>query len=324
VRVLWSRPDELGCSPVAPAMTVTVEADLDEQDRVVAWRHDVWSNGHGTRPGRGKSPALLGAWSISTPFERPIAVDAARATGGGTERNAVPLYDFPSWEIVKHRVLSMPIRTSAMRALGAVANVLAIESFVDEIAQAIGVDPIAFRLQYLSDPRARAVIERVVAAAGERPSGEGAGRGLGFAKYKGTGAYCAVIADVEALERVFVRRLTIVVDVGVAINPDGVANQVEGGAIQATSWALQEAVAFDAERITSTDWESYPILRFSDVPNVTVECVASNEPSVGAGECSLGPTVAAIGNAIFDALGVRVRRMPFTPGHVVEAAEESS
>jgi nicotinate dehydrogenase subunit B len=324
VRVLWSRPDELGCSPVGPAMSVTVEADLDEHDRIVAWRHDVWSNGHGTRPGRGKSPALLGAWSLAEPFERPIAVDAARAVGGGTERNAVPLYDFPSWEIVKHRVLAMPIRTSAMRALGAVANVFAIESFVDEIAQTIGVDPVAFRLRHLSDPRARVVIERAVSAAGDRLSGEGAGRGIGFAKYKNTGAYCAVVADVEALQRVFVRRLTIAVDVGIAINPDGVANQVEGGAIQATSWALKETVAFDAERITSTDWESYPILRFSEVPEVGVECVASKEPSVGAGECSLGPTVAAIGNALFDALGVRVRRMPFTTEHVVEAAEESS
>lgn len=139
------------------------------------------------------------------------------------------------------------------------------------------------------------------------------GHGIGFARYKHTTAYCAVVAEIEAAEEIRVRRLVIAVDVGQVINPDGVANQIEGGAIQAASWALQEAVRFDRERITSVDWETYPIFRFSDVPQVEVEIIDHPElPSVGAGEASMGPTAGAIANAVADALGVRMYALPLT------------
>ncbi|HUW37116.1 MAG TPA: molybdopterin cofactor-binding domain-containing protein, partial [Rhodocyclaceae bacterium] len=200
VRVQWSRADELTWAPFGPAMAVELEADLDAADEVIGWRHTVWSNGHGTRPGRAASPALLGAWHLAQPFERPAAVNAPLAAGGGAERNAVPPYDFSAWHVLSHRVLAMPLRTSALRALGAFANVFASESFIDELARAIGADPIDYRLRHLTDPRARAVIERALLRSAWRDwaAGEGRGHGIGYARYKGSGAYCAVVAEVEA------------------------------------------------------------------------------------------------------------------------------
>jgi nicotinate dehydrogenase subunit B len=319
VRVRWSRADELTAAPFGPAMAVDIEADLDAQGKLIGWRHSVWSNGHSNRPGRAATPALLGSWHLEKPFEPPVPINAPLIAGGGSERNSVPSYDFPSWHVVNHRVLSTPIRTSAMRALGALANVYAAESFMDELAYELGQDAVAFRLAYTTDPRARAVIETAVERSGWRkaPGREGAGWGLGFARYKNTGAYCAVVADIVAEEEIRVSRLIIAVDVGTVINPDGVINQIEGGAIQATSWALKEAVRFDRERITSDSWESYPILRFSEVPEVETIIIPSDHPSVGAGEGSLGPTAAAIGNAVFEVLGVRVRELPITAERIM-------
>jgi nicotinate dehydrogenase subunit B len=323
VRVQWTRADELGWAPFGPAMAVDLEADLDADGAVIGWRHAIWSNGHGTRPGRAATPALLGSWHTAQAFPQPIAVNAPAAAGGGAERNALPLYVFPAPHIVSHRVLAMPLRTSALRALGAFANVFAMESFIDELALATASDPIEFRSRHLQDPRARAVIERAVENSGWRDwqAQEGLGRGIGFARYKNSGAYCAVVAEIEAGAEIRVRRLTIAVDVGLAINPDGVANQIEGGAIQAVSWTLKEAVRFDRTRVTSDSWEAYPILRFSEVPAVTVDIMPSGQPAVGAGEASLGPTAAAIANAVCDALGVRVRTLPITAARIVALLE---
>lgn len=323
VRVQWSRADELSWAPLGPAMAVDLEADLDTSGAVLGWRHSIWSNGHSTRPGRAATPALLGSWHLGKSFERPMATNAALAAGGGSERNAVPPYEFPQWHVINHRVLAMPLRTSALRALGAFANIFASESFIDELALATAADPIDFRLHYLTDPRARAVLDRVVKKAQwqDWQAGEGMGHGIAFARYKNTGAYCAVVAEIEAAADIIIRRLIIVADVGLAINPDGVASQIEGGAIQAASWTLKEAVRFDRSRVTSDSWEDYPILRFTDIPAVDVEIILSDEPSMGAGEASLGPTAAAIANAVFNALGVRVRELPITAERIVAAPE---
>ena len=323
VRVLWSRADELAWSPFGPPMAVQVEADLDSEGRVVAWRHDVWSNGHGTRPGRSKTPALLAAWHLEKPYERLIAVNAALAAGGGSERNAVPGYEFASWHVHNHRLLTMPIRASALRSLGAFANVFAVESFVDDLAREAGQDPLEWRMGYLRDPRARAVLEKVAQMSGwhERQRSESVGYGIAYSRYKNTGAYCAVVAEIEAGTEIRARRIWIAVDVGRAINPDGIVNQTEGGAIQATSWALKEEVAFDRTRITSDAWETYPILRFSEVPQVAVEIISDPDTSsLGAGESAHGPVAGALGNAVRDALGVRVRDLPLTPEHIAAAA----
>ncbi len=325
VRVQWSRADEMTWSPFGPAMAIEIAADLDADGRVLHWRHDVWSNGHGTRPGRAKTPALLAAWHLQAPFERLIATNAALTAGGGAERNAVPAYEFSGWRVSNHRVLSMPLRASALRSLGAFANVFAIESFIDDLARSAALDPLDWRLNYLRDPRARAVLEAVAIRADWRARAprENSGFGMGFAKYKNTGAYCAVVAEIEAGREIRVRHLWIAVDCGRAVNPDGIANQIEGGAIQATSWTLKEAMRFDHTRVSSDSWESYPILRFSEVPQVEVEILADPElPSCGAGEAAHGPTAAAIANAVRDALGIRVRDLPITPERIASAADQ--
>jgi nicotinate dehydrogenase subunit B len=326
VRVQWSREDEMSHAPFGAAMAIEIEADLDAHGEIVEWRHRIWSNGHTARPGRAAQPALLAATELANPFPRYISTNPAQANGGGADRNSIPLYDFPSWQIECHRLLTMPIRTSALRTLGGQGNVFAIESFIDELATERGEDPVAFRLRHLSDSRAQDVVRSVARRANWKPDKQtGRGYGLGFARYKNTGAYCAVVAELEGAEDVSVKRLTIAVDVGEAINPDGVINQIEGGAIQATSWVLKERVRFDRQRITSNSWASYPILRFSEVPEVQVELIPrpDSEP-LGAGEAAHGPVTAAIANAVFDALGVRVRNLPITRDSLIAAMELAS
>jgi CO/xanthine dehydrogenase Mo-binding subunit len=318
VRVQWSRADELAWSPMGAAMAIDLEADLDAKGDVVAWRHEGWSNGHTSRPGRAKTPALLGAWHLDKSFPREPSIDPPMAGGGGAERNAAPLYDFPR-QVVNHRVLAMPLRVSALRSLGAHANVFAIESFVDEIAAAAGEDPVSWRLRHLADPRARAVIEKVAQASSWKDwkPREGAGHGIGFARYKNAGAYCAVVAEIDVEEAIRVRRLVIAVDVGLVVNPDGVANQIEGGAVQSASWALMEAVRFDRDRVTCDSWETYPILRCAEAPKVEVHVISRPDcPACGAGEAAQGPATAAIANALAHALGVRVRDLPLTPERI--------
>lgn len=323
VQVQWMRDDEFAWAPCGPAMALTLRAALDSQGNIVDWQHDLWSNGHSGRPGRSDSPALVAAWHLARPFERPAAINMP-LPAGAADRNAIPLYDFPSQRIINHYVREMPVRTSALRSLGAYANVFAIESFMDELAAVAHVDPIAFRLRHLKDSRARAVIETAVRRADWRgwTSAEGRGHGIGFAKYKNLGAYCAVVAEVEVEHEVRVMRLVVAVDVGLVVNPNGVVNQIEGGAIQSTSWTLKEQVKLDERGITSLGWEDYPILKFSEVPTVEIELIDRPElPAVGAGEAAQGPTAAAIANAVAHALGLRVRELPLTSERVVAAIE---
>jgi nicotinate dehydrogenase subunit B len=326
VRVQWSRQDEMSHAPFGAAMAIELEADLDAQGEIVDWRHGIWSNGHTARPGRATQPALLAGTELGRPFPRTISTNPPQANGGGSDRNSVPLYDFPSWTIESHRLLTMPIRTSALRTLGAQGNVFAIECFLDELAALRGEDPVAFRLRHLRDIRAQDVIRAAAKRANWRPDRQtGRGYGLGFARYKNTGAYCAVVAEIESAEDIRVKRLTIAVDVGEVINPDGVVNQIEGGAIQATSWVLKERVRFDNQRITSNTWSTYPILRFSEVPEVQVEIIPRPElEPLGAGEAAHGPVTAAIANAVFDAIEVRVRNLPITRDSLIAAMELSS
>jgi nicotinate dehydrogenase subunit B len=323
VLLRWSRPDELTWGPLAPAMTATLTAELDA-GRVTAWRHDVWGQGHGGRPGNRGAPALLAGAHLADPISLPAAGDPPLAAGGGTTRNAVPIYDVGPRAVRGHRKVDSPLRTSAMRALGAYLNVFAIESFMDELALAAGADPVTFRLDHLADdPRATTVLQAAARAGGwgeELP--EDVGRGLGFARYKDRGAYCAVVADVEATDQVRVRRLVVVADLGEVVNPDGARNQLEGGATQSTSWTLLEQVRLDRRRLLTTDWEEYPVLRFSQAPPVEVHLVDSDHPAVGAGEAAQGPTAAALANALHDALGVRVRDLPLSPDAIVRAIEQ--
>jgi len=326
VQVQWMRDDEFAWAPCGPAMALSLRAALDAHGGIVDWEHELWSNGHSSRPGRADDPALLAAWHLARPHKRPSAINMP-LPAGAADRNAVPIYDFPSQRVVNHYVREMPVRTSALRSLGAYANVFAIESFMDELAQTAGIDPIAFRLRHLKDPRGRAVIEAAAwRAEWDRwKPAEGRGHGIGFARYKNLGAYCAAVAEVEVGHDVRVERLILAVDVGLVINPDGVINQIEGGAIQSTSWTLKEQVKLGARGIASLGWEDYPILKFSEAPVVEVELIDRPElPAVGAGEAAQGPTAAAIANAVAHALGLRMRDLPLTHERIAAAISQST
>jgi nicotinate dehydrogenase subunit B len=315
VRLQWTREDEFAWEPYGPAQVVALDASLDAQGNIVSWRFDLWSNGHTHRPGRAGKPVLTAAGELAQPFERAPAIDPPLPSGGA-QRNAIPGYEFPNLLVMHHYVREAPVHGSSLRSLGAFANVFGIESFMDELALAAKADPVEFRLRHLKDPRGRAVVEEAVRRSNWSAwrKAEGRGRGIAYARYKNIGGYCAVVAEVEATHEIRVTRLVAAVDVGLPVNPDGVANQVEGGCVQATSWALKEAW-----RPGAVTWEDYPILKFSEAPPVEVHIVRNELPPLGAGECMMGPTVAAIANALHDALGVRVRELPLTPERIAAA-----
>ena len=325
VRVQWMREDEFGWEPYGPAMVVRLAAQLDGGGNVVEWKHDVWSNGHTNRTNSRSASVnsgLLAARHLAQAVPEPIPSNPP-LPAGGAHRNAIPLYTFPNQRVTNHYIERAPVRVSALRSLGAHANVFAIESFMDELAAAAGADPVEFRLRHLKDPRGRAVIEAVAAQAGWRKGEKGdgvRGRGWGFARYKNLAAYAAVLVEVEVAEEITVKRAWAAIDAGLAINPDGLVNQTEGGIIQSASWTLKEQVRYEPERIVTRTWEDYPILTFAEAPQVQVTVI--NRPdqiSLGAGEAAQGPTAAAIGNAVHNAIGVRLRDMPFTRERVVAA-----
>jgi len=321
VRVRWRREEEFAFEPVSPAMVVTTQTVLDGSGHPADWTTEIWSGRHSSRPGGGGN--LLAAEALPDPPPPPPAVESGYPPGAGT-RNGEPLYDFPTKRIVHHLIADTPVRTSSLRGLGATLNVFAIESSMDELAERARQDPVAYRLSVLADTRARAVVEHVARISGWQaglPVGTGRGRGVAFARYKNMAAYAAVVAEVEVDESVRLVRVWCAADAGLVINPDGAINQLEGGIIHGASWALKEGVRLDTYGISSRYWESYPVLRFSEVPEVTVELVdaAMDRPCLGVGEASGGPTVAAIGNAVAHALGARLRDLPLTRERVMAA-----
>jgi CO/xanthine dehydrogenase Mo-binding subunit len=320
VRVQWSREDEFGFEPVSTAMLIRLDATLDDAGQPLDWTTEIWSAPHTMR---GRAATTLARMALPDPPAWPAFAELPPETGGGATRNAIPLYDIPAHRIQLHLVQRPPVRTSALRGLGALPNVFAIESFLDELAERAGVDPVAYRLSILSDPRARRVIEATAAMAGwhtRGPGGTGTGKGIGFSRYKNRSAYAAVIAEVEVDTEVRLRHVWCAADGGLIINPDGAINQLEGGIIMAASCTLKEQVKLDAGGIASLTWDDYPILRFSETP--AVDCVlvdASDQPSLGMGECTMGPTAAAIGNAVAHALGTRLRFLPLTRERIAAA-----
>ena len=322
VLLKWSREDEHGFEPLGPSMHVEMGATLDEAGGIAAWTHDVYGFTHVARPSpRAPGVDLLAARLLANPFD-PTSARPALGPEVGIHRNALPIYSFPKQEVTKHFVADAPVRTSALRGLGAQGNVFAIESFMDELAFAAGTDPAAFRRRHLGhDPRALAVLDAVLEASG----GLTGNRGLGLARYKNRQCCAAVVAeasvDLETAE-IRVPRLWIAADAGRVIDPDGVINQLEGGAVQALSWCLKEAVSFDGDgAVTSRDWSSYPILRFSEVPEI--ETVLLDHPELdplGAGEATVGPTSGALANAVFAATGLRIRDLPMTPDRLRDVA----
>jgi CO/xanthine dehydrogenase Mo-binding subunit len=325
VRLQWMRDDEFGWEPYGPAMAMEVRAALDPEGRVYNWQYELWSNTHSTRPQSSSGTNLLPAWYLAEPQKMGPPTSPPQPAGGG-DRNSIPLYEFANQRVTHHFVQDMPLRVSALRTLGAYSNIFAIESFMDELANAIGADPVAFRLAHLKDTRARAVIEKAAAMANWRPGQQGdgrRGRGMGFARYKNSQTYVAVVASIEVDPKSGSLRLPqmwAATDAGLVINPDGLVNQIEGGMIQSASWTLYEAVQFDKNGIQSLDWSNYPIMTMPDVPKIAVELInRPHERPLGAGEASLGPTGAAIANAFAHATGKRLRALPMTAQRIKAA-----
>ena len=323
VRLQYSREQEHAWEPYGSAMVMKTKASLDAQGNVLDWDFTLWSTPHGTRPS-GQPGNLLSAAYLEKPFAMPKPVN-----GGGpnyaADRNAIALYDFPGHNVTTHFITEMPLRVSSTRGLGAYANIFAIESFIDELAHATGADPVDYRLRFLKDERARDAIVKAAEKFGwsQWRKTPGRGRGIGFAKYKNIAGYCAVALEVEVNRqngRIRVLRAVASADCGHMVNPDGVSNQIEGGLIQSLSWTLKEEVQMDKTRVLSKDWNSYPILTFSEVPPVDIVLIdRPGQPFLGTGEASQGPTGAALANAVFDATGVRFRTLPLTPDRVLQA-----
>jgi nicotinate dehydrogenase subunit B len=326
VRVQWMREQEQSWEPFGPAMVTKLKASLDGNGAIADWNFEVWSNTHSMRPGGAGS--LLAAQHMAQPFAVPAPKPLPLPEGGG-DRNAIPIYKFPNAQVVHHFIPAMPLRISAMRALGAYHNVFSIESFMDELARAAGADPVEFRLKHLEDPRGRDVIttaaQRFGWQKGERAP-QDHGFGFAFARYKNLAAYCAIATEIEVnpeTGRPRLVRAVAAVDSGQVVNPDGLINQIEGAIVQSMSWTLYESVSFDDVRITSVDWQTYPILRFGAVPD-SIDVHIINRPGLpflGSGETGQGPAAASIANAIANATGKRLRDLPLTRKCIKDAID---
>ncbi|UUX95338.1 xanthine dehydrogenase family protein molybdopterin-binding subunit [Aquabacterium sp. J223] len=321
VRLQWMREDEFTGEPYGTAMVMKASGAV-ANGRIVDWQYELWSGPHGIRPGEADGNNLVLAWSLAQPQPRAPARNIPAMFGGGSERNAVPGYDVGNHRVVNHFIPVMPVWVSSLRTLGAYGNVLAVESFMDELAEAAGADPVAFRLAHLKDERGAAVIRTAAEMAqwSGRPQGDGRrGFGIGYAQYKNTAAYVAVVAEVivdrdKGLVRV--PRVWCATDAGTVINPDGVLNQIEGGVIQSVSWTLLEEVRMAPTGVQTRHWGDYPILRMPDVPRVEHHLARRTERPLGTGEASQGPAAAAVANAFAAATGRRLREAPFTPSRV--------
>jgi nicotinate dehydrogenase subunit B len=326
VRVQWMREQEHAWEPFGPAMVTKLKASLDGNGAIADWHFEVWSNTHSMRPGG--AGAMLAAQHMAQPFAPPPPKPLPLPAGGG-DRNAIPIYKFPNAQVVHHFIPSMPVRISAMRALGAYHNVFSLESFMDELASLARADPVEFRLKHLDDPRGRDVIDKAAQGFGWRKGQKpppNRGYGFAFARYKGLAAYCAIASEVEVNRetgRPRLVRAVAAVDSGQVVNPDGLINQIEGAILQSMSWTLYEAVTFDDTRITSIDWQTYPILRFNAVPDsVTVHVInRPGQPFLGSGETGQGPAAASVANAIANATGKRLRDLPLTRKKIKDAID---
>lgn len=322
VRVQWMHADELGWDPKGPPQLIELRASLNEDNRIAAWEAEMWVP---------MATANLAHVPLLGPAEAGIAQPAGQAVGL-ISQNADPPYTTANVKVIAHWLADAPLRPSNIRAPGKVANSFAVESFIDQLAASAKIDPVEFRLRDLANPRGTEVLKRCAVLAGwtPRPSpatqsggGKARGRGIAYVHYKHNETFVAIAMDVEvdrATGAIRVLQIACAHDCGLMINPDAVRNQVEGNILQALSRTLFERTTFDAQRVTSVDWTSYPILRFTDVPAIKIDLIQRrDQPPLGAGEASSTPVPAAVANAVFDATGARLTEVPFTPERVLAA-----
>lgn len=311
VRLHLSVSDEFHWEPYGSAMAADLEASFDADGRILAWRHRTLTDGHMNRPA-GQGDRTIAAW-----LPEGGAIPPKPAVTEAGARNIVPIYAFPRVEGIADHVTG-PLRSGSLRSLGSFHNVFSQESFMDEVAEAAGMDAVAFRLAHLTDQRAREVLEAAAEAAGWQQHVGPSGRGMGVAlsRYHGHMGFAAVVAEVEVdvdAGVLAVRRLTIASDLGTVVNPEGARQQLEGGALQGVSRTLFEELRVDRRGVRTDSWETYPVLRFPDVPRIDLILFDRHgAPPLGAGEVTTPPVSAAIANAIDDATGIRLRDLPIT------------
>jgi CO/xanthine dehydrogenase Mo-binding subunit len=317
VRVQWSREDEHGWDPKGPPTLIDLRAALDANGNVVAWGSEFF-----IPEGAAGNVPLVAAELAGLPHETTMS------PGNILQNSALP-YAIPNIRTVCHRLASTPFRPSWIRTPGRMQNTYANEAFMDELAAAARADPMEFRLRVLKDARGLELLHRLAALSRweKRPSpardsgGDIArGRGMSYVKYELIRTYVGAVAEVEVNRgtgEIRVPRFFVVHDCGQVINPDGLRNQIEGNVIQTVSRTLKEEVTFDRSMVTSLDWASYPIITFPEVPQVEIELIDRPiEKPWGGGEPSAAVIPSAISNAVFDATGVRLRTVPYTPDRV--------
>lgn len=324
VRVAWSRLDEMRHAPVGAPMAVTLSAGLDVDGRIVDWQHEIWSGSHGQRPGSGGAVNLLAAMERD-PALRPDRIgDIPAAAGSGAARNLVPPYRVAMRPAQVHLFQELPVRSSALRGLGAHLNVVAIEAVIEFLAAEAGVDPVAFRLRHLDDPRARAVVERMGQAAAALQAGLSADGteavGMAYSRYKNSAALAGVAVHLRLEDAPRLVAVHAVVDAGLVVSPEGARSQIEGGIVQAAGWTLCEGVLLRNGRLDCTGWEDYPLQGWADIPRIEVDFLRPDipdPPPLGVGECMQGPVSAAIVNALGRILGAPVGDLPLNRDRLV-------
>ena len=321
VRVQWMREEEHTWDPKGPPTLMDLQAGLDTNGQVVAWYSQLY-----VPEGGGGNVKLLAAEAAGLPFDKGMF------PGNIINNSAVP-YTFPNVKTVAHRLAETPFRPSWIRAPGRMQNTFFNEAFLDELSVAAGADPFEFRLRYLAnDPRGVELLKRLMAVAkwqvgSAKPTGgeTASGRGVAYVKYELARTYVGAVADVDVNRKtgdIRVKRFAVVQDCGQIINPDGVRNQIEGNIVQTVSRVLKEEVTFDRSRVTGVDWATYPILTFPEVPEIDIELIdRPAEKPWGVGEPAAAAVPSAVANAVFDAVGIRLRSTPFTPAKVRTALE---
>jgi nicotinate dehydrogenase subunit B len=323
VRVQWMRADEHGWDPKGPPTLIDLRAGVDNEGKIVAWESESFVPSHGFGPVPLVAATLADLPGTTEQLPKTVAIPNA----------SIP-YAIPNIRTVAHLLDEMPFRSSWIRSPGRLQNTFANECFLDELAASVSADPLDFRLRHLNDPRGVELLQRLAVLANwqPRPSPRNdvkddvlTGRGISYVKYELVRTYVGAVAEIEVDRRtgeVRVQRFFVVHDCGQMINPDGVTSQIEGNIIQTVSRTLKEEVLFDRSAVTSLHWATYPILTFPEVPDVIIELVdRPNEKPWGAGEPATTIVPSAISNAVFDAIGVRLRSVPFTPAKVVAEIE---
>ena len=310
----WTREDEHTWEPYGSASINILNGTIDKTGKILYWSHEVFSDTYMTRPSEKELNNFASYKLINNNFNKNKSTPKT-AAHMGIHRNLDPLYDFKEKRLVKNLVHDLPLRTSALRTLGAFANVSASEAFLNELALSINIDSFDIRIKNLNDKRAIDVLTDLRSQMSREEIGINNARGIAFSRYKNSAAYCAVGVELFINDEldIILKNAWISVDAGEIAYEDGIIAQVEGGFIQAASWCLYEEVKFDNKEIISKDWDNYKIIEFNNIPIIKTSVL--DRPSyqyLGVGEVVAGPTGGAISNAIHDALGERVRSMPFT------------